>query len=489
MSDTGHVRCLTLSLAAALALLALAGCGGGSRSSDWPLPNADLSSTRAVAASGITAANVHALHVAWRFRLPTPIVPDGVLTATPVVSHGVVYLQDMKSDVYALDLATGAVRWKHLFDATNPGPDGLAVTGDRIYGATDSLAFELSAKTGRLLWQHFLVSSYTQRYVDIAPQVADGVVYVSTIGSPPNGRGTLYGLDAQTGHELWRFDTIKGRWHVPSLAGGGGAWWAPSVGGGQVFWGTANPLPWGGSKRYPNGGVFAGPALYTDSLVVTDAKTGHVDWYDQVTPHDVRDYDFALPPILVKGTVISGGKGGTVVAWDRKTHRRLWATKVGVHRNDSGPLPTHMVSVCPGLYGGILTPMAYADGRVFAPVVDLCMRGSAYGYEPLENVDVTHRARGELVALDAATGRRDWTVPLPQADFSCATVARGVVFTATFDGTVYGFDAKTGARLWIAHTPSRINSCPSVAGDTLLVGAGVPTKGAARELVAYRPTR
>ena len=153
------------------------------------------------------------------------------------------------------------------------------------------------------------------------------------------------------------------------------------------------------------------------------------------------------------------------------------------------PLPTHMVSVCPGLYGGILTPMAYADGRVFAPVVDLCMRGSAYGYEPLENVDVTHRARGELVALDAATGRRDWTVPLPQADFSCATVARGVVFTATFDGTVYGFDAKTGARLWIAHTPSRINSCPSVAGDTLLVGAGVPTKGAARELVAYRPTR
>jgi outer membrane protein assembly factor BamB len=107
--------------------------------------------------------------------LPNPPGDSGAFTATPLVAGGVVYVQDMKSSVFALDLETGAVRWQHLFSATNPGPDGVAVAGDRVYGATDSIAFALSARTGRLLWQHILVTP-TQRFVDIAPQVANGVV-------------------------------------------------------------------------------------------------------------------------------------------------------------------------------------------------------------------------------------------------------------------------------------------------------------------------
>lgn len=467
----------------------LAGCGGRS-SSDWPLPNADLASTRAVAHSGIDRDNVARLHVAWRFRFRIPIVESGVFTATPVVAGGVVYVQDMRSNVFALDLGTGAVRWQHRFGATNPGPNGVAVAGDRVYGATDSVAFALSARTGRLLWQRVLVSA-TQRFVDLAPQVADGAVYLSTIGEPPNGRGTLYALAAADGRLLWSLDTIKGEWRVPLLAGGGGAWYTPSVGGGVTYWGIANPLPWGGTKRYPNGAVFAGRALYTDSLLAVDAKTGRLRWYDQVTTHDVRDYDFQLPPILgsIGSTpvVFGAGKGGVVIAWNRTTHARIWQASVGLHRHDTGPLPARRVTICPGLYGGVLTPMAYAEGRLFVPVVDLCMRGSATGYEALENVDVAARGRGELVALDAATGRRVWVRRLPQPVFSCATVAGGVVFTATFDGTVYGFDTRGGARLWSARLPARVNACPAVSGDTLLVGAGVPKRGGTLELEAFRP--
>jgi len=471
------------------AVAVLAGCGGHAPS-EWPLPNADLSSTRALAHSGIDRGNVAKLHVAWRFRFRIPVVESGVFTATPVVAGGVVYVQDMESNVFALDLATGAVRWQHLFDATNPGPDGVTVVGDRVYGATDSLAFALSARTGRLLWQHVLVTA-TQRYVDIAPQVANGVVYASTIGDPPNGRGTLYALAATDGRLLWRLDTIKGSWKVPPLAGGGGAWYAPSVADGVTYWGIANPLPWGGTKQYPNGGMYAGAALYTDSLLAVDAKTGRLRWYDQVTTHDVRDYDFQVPPIVGAAgstpAVFGAGKSGLVIAWNRTTHARIWQAKVGLHRNDSGPLPKRLVTVCPGLYGGVLTPMASAEGKLFVPVVDLCMRGSATGYESLANVNVTARGRGELVALDARTGKRDWLVRLRQPDFSCATVAGGVVFTATFDGTVYGFDTRNGHRLWSARLPARINACPAVSGNTLLVGAGVPKPDGTLELEAFRP--
>ena len=64
----------------------------------------------------------------------------------------------------------------------------------------------------------------------------------------------------------------QGPWRVPCEAGGGGAWYPPSVDGGDVYWGTANPYPCGGTRAHPNGGAYAGPALYTDSLLVLDAR-------------------------------------------------------------------------------------------------------------------------------------------------------------------------------------------------------------------------
>ena len=94
-----------------------------------------------------------------------------------------------------------------------------------------------------------------------------------------------------------------------------------------------------------------------------------------MTRHDVRDYDFEATPILVtlgrSDVVFGAGKSGRVIAWDRSTQRRSWTVTVGVHRNDVGPLPRHRVTVCPGLLGGVETPMAYAHGRLFVSVVDL----------------------------------------------------------------------------------------------------------------------
>jgi outer membrane protein assembly factor BamB len=477
----------TVIRAVAVAAMAtvLAGLGDAPHRSDWPLANHDLASSRSDKGSGIDRRNVGGLHVAWRFRFRGPPGDSGAFTATPVVAGGVVYVQDMRSNVFALDLKTGRIRWRRLFDAANPGPDGVAVQGGRVYGATDSSAFALDAATGRPLWRHFLVTPQA-RYVDMAPQVADGLVYVSTLGYPPDGRGVLYGLDARTGRVRWRRDTIKGSWHVPAEAGGGGAWQTPSVAGSDIFWGTANPLPYGGSRRHPNGGAYEGAALYTDSLLDLDARTGALRWYDQVTPHDVRDYDFQLPPILGTAAVFGAGKAGTVIAWSRRTHRRLWQSEVGIHRNDRGPLPSRPVSVCPGLYGGVLTPMAYGAGRLYVPVVDLCMLGSAVGYEDLGKVDVGARGRGEIVAIDAATGEHVWTRRFPEPDFGCATLADGVVFTSTFVGSVYALDTRNGTVLWRASTRAGINSCPALASHTLLVGAGVP-QGAhsVLELTAY----
>jgi alcohol dehydrogenase (cytochrome c) len=129
--------------------------------------------------------------------------------------------------------------------------------------------------------------------------------------------------------------------------------------------------------------------------------------------------------------------------------------------------------------------MAYAEGTLFVPIVDLCMRGGARGYEEIANVNVAKRGKGELVAIDAATGAISWQRKLPQVVFGCATVANGVVFTSTFDGRLYAFDTHDGTPLWNVRASADINSCPSLAGTTLLVGAGVPRAGGVTGLTAY----
>jgi outer membrane protein assembly factor BamB len=454
---------------------------------DWALPNLDRSNTRAVAQSPITAANVSQLRVRWRFPFdhssvsnytPSPETIRGVV-ATPIVVGNTVYVQDSTSAVYAVDRSTGALRWVDRYGADNFGRNGLSYSSGSLYAATDTTVFALSAATGQMLWERRLVSPVEQ-FVDVAPLIAHNLVYVSTVGYPPDGRGAIYALDAHNGAVRWKFVTIRSPWSHPAVAGGGGSWYPPAIdAAGDIYVGVANPYPSGGTDAFSNGAAFAGSALYTDSLLVLNGQTGRLLWYDQVTPRDIRDYDFQLSPILTTierrgsavGIVIGAGKAGLVIAWNRATRTRIWQTSVGRHLRDKGLLPSRTVEICPGFYGGVETPMAEANGRVYVPVVNLCARGSATGYEAvgqLNPVDGT----GAFVALDARTGAVLWSRTLAQPDFGCATVAAGVVFTSSFDGELYAFDAATGKTLWQARAPAGIDGCPALSGDMLIVAAG-----------------
>jgi alcohol dehydrogenase (cytochrome c) len=466
----------------------LCGCGERAAEGAWPLPNADLEGTRAATGSSIDSSNVGGLRVRWRFRFTAAPGFSGSFASTPVVARDTVYVQDLRSNVFALDRSTGVPLWRRRYRAPNDGPNGLAVDEKRVYGATDAHAFALDAATGRELWRQRLTSEQEQ-FIDVAPVVWNGRIFLSTIGYPPFGRGAIYALDAATGVVRWRFVTIEHPWRYPFEAGGGGLWYPVSIDSrGRLYGGNSNPSPWGGTPKRPNGGAFPGPVPYTDSLLVLAERTGRLLWHDQVTPHDVRDYDFQATPILAThegvDLVFGAGKAGRVIAWDRESRQRRWTAVVGLHRNDLGPLPRRRVTVCPGLLGGVETPMAYAEGRLFVPVVDLCSWGSAVARQELTSLDPS-KGRGRLVALDAATGRRLWERRLPSPDFGCATVSNDVVFTSTYDGTVYALAVGDGTVLWRAQLRAGVNACPAVAGNLLLVGAGVRRPGSVRELVAF----
>ena len=266
----GPARRLRVAVAAVVAGL-LSGCGTQDHDSAWKLPNADLAGTRAAVGSAIDAGNAARLEVRWRFRLTAAPTYSGVFASTPVADRETVYVQDLHSNVYALDRSNGDSALGPSVPRSKDGPNGLAVDGGRVYGGTDSDAFALASRTGRELWRRHLVSAREQ-FVDVAPVVWNGLVFVSTVGYSPFGRGAIYALDAATGAVRWKFVTIEKPWRYPLEAGGGGLWYPVSVDArGRLYAGNSNPTPWGGTPERPNGGAFPGRALYTDSLMVLDA--------------------------------------------------------------------------------------------------------------------------------------------------------------------------------------------------------------------------
>src|SRR5580693_5441672 len=95
----------------------------GRPAAGWTLPGADLANTRDVA-SAITSANVSKLGVAWTVPLTISTTrTDGAYAATPVIVNGVVYVQDLESNVTAISQVTGKVLWRHDYNSPNGGPD------------------------------------------------------------------------------------------------------------------------------------------------------------------------------------------------------------------------------------------------------------------------------------------------------------------------------------------------------------------------------
>ena len=463
----------------------------------WPSHNYDLANTRATTQTAINSQTVATLKVKWRFRLRGASA-FGIFASTPIVLNETVYLQDLNSNVYALDRSSGKLVWRHAFNKPSIGPNGVAYGWGRIYGATATNTFALDARDGRLLWSRKLVGSGNEG-IDMAPQLYDDTVLISTVpGSGPTNfyrggaTGSVYALDATTGRVKWRFDTVKGGrklWGNPRVNSGGGLWYPPAVDGkGRVFLSVANPAPYPGTPKFPNGSSRPGPNLYTNSLVVLDGQTGKLLWYRQPLPHDIRDYDLESSPILasVDGveTVMVAGKMGKVYAYRSDNGRHLWTRSVGRHQNDVGPLPRRPVQVYPGEFGGVETPMAFAENRLFVPWLDLPTRFSSTRYATA----AFDKGRGGLTALASATGRVLWERKLPQMNVGAATVANDVVFTSTYDGTIYGLDTQSGRTLWRVKARAGVNSFPAIDGDTLLVGAAAAgfLKKPVFELIAYR---
>lgn len=456
----------------------------------------------------VNRGNVRALRLAWALTMK-----DGSNQVTPLVHDGVMFLTHPGNVVQAIDAATGSLIWEYAYphppeSRTLGGPTrNIALYQDKVFLATyDAALIALDAHTGKLLWRT-VKADYTKGYTHTAGPIIAGGVVVSGINGCERFKKDgcfITGHDPDTGRELWRTSTIAlpgdpndASWAgvPPELRGGGDNWIAGSYDPelNLYYLGTAQAKPWVAASR---GMSPRDAALYTNSTLALDPRTGKLRWYFQHVPGETLDMETVFERVLVDvdgdQLMLTAGKDGLLWKLDRRTGKFLDVTetldqnlyssidhKTGRVQYRRGILEARIgdtVSVCPGIYGGhnwqasayypetrsLILPLHQLCGSMTGRAVEMKEGGGGFGGQstafPMPGTD---GMLGRLSAFDVATLKPRWS-HTQRAMFltSVLTTGGGLAFVGDLDRRFKAFDVKTGKVLWETRLGSPLHGYP-----------------------------
>jgi len=251
-------------------------------------------------------------------------------------------------------------------------------------------------------------------------------VYLSTMG------GDVVALSATDGKEVWRTHT------------GGAIFSSPIIDSGTIYVGSADhnvyalsadtgSVKW---KYQTKGGVFASAAVAKGIVAIVsvdkliyglDATSGSLKWtapvdgmYQSKAATDGERFFFA-------------GWDNHLRCIDATTGKELWSNAIG--KNPAGQIAMP--------YSPAIASPTYGDGQVFVSTND-----------------------GTLHAVDAQTGKENWTFCNKRLGYSGPLFHAGKVFTAIGDPSkVFCLDARTGKLLWMTGPRHPANE-PRIASST-----------------------
>jgi outer membrane protein assembly factor BamB len=174
--------------------------------------------------------NIYALG-AWSGTLIWKFETQGAIESSPAVANGRVYTGGDDGYVYCLDASTGAFIWKTFVNGNLPFTfativlkSSPAVVGGVVYvGSLDGYMYALDANYGNIIWK-----TPTEGPIESSPAVVDGAVYFT---SQEPTKGAVYKLDAGTGAVVWKHQIQ----YEFQFIGGTEMLGSPSVADGMVF--------------------------------------------------------------------------------------------------------------------------------------------------------------------------------------------------------------------------------------------------------------
>jgi outer membrane protein assembly factor BamB len=309
--------------------------------------------------------------------------------SSPAVVGGVVYIGSMDQNLYAIDAATGAERWRHAAGGAVSSSPAVA-DGVVYFGCNDGRLYAIDAVSGERRW-----TFQTGAIIHSSPAVDRGVVYV---GSRDNN---VYAVDTLTAEERWRFT--------------GGDWFnsSPSVFGDTVYIGcrdqniyaldTADGTPrWG----FPTESTVDSSAAVSEGAIWIGADDHKVRSLGTGTGNRIWEFTagggVVSTPHRAGDVLYVGSDDGNLYALDTLTGRERWRLTTG---------------------NGIRSTPTTQGGLVYV--------GSRDRF---------------LYAADAATGELRWRFETgAPIDDSSPAVVEDRVFIGGLDHRVYALDATTGA--------------------------------------------
>ncbi len=414
---------------------------------DWPMWGYDVERSFTTACpTAIDAGTVAELGPEWFFDT------RDVVTATPAVVDGTVYVGDWSGRFYAIDAGTGTQRWAYDTEVHPTVYSGQVVssaavadtpTGQVVVFGAGRSVYALDAREGALRWRHDVNPSGgpdDSSEVQSSPLVFDGRVFFGFDGhNEPGVRAGVKALDLATGDELWYFDPDEGG----PARGCAGVWGSPTVDASTrtLFFGTAS------CRTAPEGW-----SEYSEALVALDADTGEPLWSFQ--PHAPANLalDFAGAPNLFDvddvPAVGLGNKDGSYYAVDRAGGDLIWSTD---------PPPADVADGSFGT-GGFIGPTAVSGSVIVGgtAVSGDCPCLHALGTD------------GQLLWQQAAAG--------PTFAATAATDELAFVGSTT-DFTLRAVSLDDGEVLWQHEMPAAVAGGVAITADRVVAVSGIRQPG------------
>ncbi len=473
--------------------------GGG----EWRSYGHDPSNSRTQPAEKtIGTANAASLAPAWVFSLSSA-GDSGQINGTPLVENGCAFFTASNGGVYAVDAASGALVWRHVFSVANPGLGGAIVGGVSIgEGLVDVIVNEtgdgsaagpyvaaLDMHSGALVWQSRPMNTGSGYYSNATPQVIDELVFAgfSPAEGDPHGQGGFALVDAEDGAIVKVTDTISSADQHNGFAGGG-IWSTPAwdPGTGFAYVGAGNPY----SKTEED--------VHTNAILKVDMRENSPTFGDIVGSYkgNVDQYTQTLQTLSQT----------PVCAASTAAPDPLDDPACGQLDLDFGAAPNLFTANGHEVVGDLQKAGVYhvADAGSMAPVWNTVVGATCQACNAASTAVDGSSVLGEstpgglLFGLDRDAGARQWTTPVGDGvHYQAISEANGVVYTFDTTGFFDAFDAASGLPLMRRQmtqdtgypTGALTSGGIAVAYHTVYVGAsggpgnGLPANGF---LIAYR---
>lgn len=450
----------------------------------WLMNNKGYTSQRYAPVSTINRSNAGNLK-----RLCTVDLGDlGGFQATPVVYQGVMFITK-EHRTFALDATNCKILWKHVYAPSGPVTlatnRGVALYKGMLFrGTGDAHLIALDANTGKQLWDTKVADSADGYFTSSAPIVWNDLVFMGEAGADWGIKARLHAFNVNDGSIAWSFDVIPTgdqqgaeTWKkADSTTTGGGSMWTSYTldeQSGLLYVSVGNPAPDFAAQYRP------GANLFTNSIIVLDAKTGKLSHYYQQIPNDDKDYDTSVAPLLYrlgdKLRVTVPTKAGFLFAYDEGSRKLVYKVPTVTIKNATKPPTAAGTAICPNYTGGSQWsgPAYYPEQRrLFVNSIDWCgvvklgevryVQGQLF-FGGAMQLDPIEQSKGYTTAYDAATGKQVWrhvTSGGVRKATPVTVTAGGLVLTGDTAGVFYVLDASNGKVLF----KQNIDNAPLGAG-------------------------